>query len=340
MPRSLLGATSALMLGLGLLGGMLLGVAPAGAGPPDEPSVVEMNGSQERGQARRRAGHAGRPGQGHPPHGGVRLCPAGRLRRSARAEAGHPQGRRGRGWPHLHPPPAPGAPLVRWRTVHQRGFPLLVGGRRQQRPAQPDRAARRAVRRRRGAQGRVPGPPDRALQLGKAQPVLPAGARRRDAHLHLYAGPLPQAVPRKVRRPRRAGGQGGGGAGARLGTAARPQGWHVQLRQPGPADLAALAPDHAGAGDPVRVRSQRILPPGRPERPAAALHRSGRARCGRRQADPGQDRRRRDRSAVTRPVLQALHLPQGEPGAQPSRYLLVGDGAGGTCRHLSQSQRQ
>ena len=50
MPRSPLGATSALMLGLGLLGSMLLGVAPAGAGPPDEPSVVEMNGSKSAGK--------------------------------------------------------------------------------------------------------------------------------------------------------------------------------------------------------------------------------------------------------------------------------------------------
>ena len=131
-----------------------------------------------------------------------------------------------------------------------------------------------------------------------------------------------------------------GCAGARLGAAARPQGRHVQLRQPGPADAAALAPDHAAAGDPVRVRAQRVLPPGRSQRPAAALHRSGGVRRGRRQADPGQDRRRRDRSAVTRPVLQALHLPQGERGAQPSGDLPLGDGAGRASRHLSQSQRQ
>ena len=42
----------------------------------------------------------------------------------------------------------------------------------------------------------------------------------------------------------------------------------------------------------------------------------GRVRRGRRQADPDQDRRRRDRPAVARPVLQALHLPEGERGAQ------------------------
>jgi peptide/nickel transport system substrate-binding protein len=51
MPRSLLGATSALTLGLGLLlGGTLLGAGPADAGPPDEPSVVEMNGAKTVGK--------------------------------------------------------------------------------------------------------------------------------------------------------------------------------------------------------------------------------------------------------------------------------------------------
>jgi peptide/nickel transport system substrate-binding protein len=50
MPRSPLGATSALMLGLGLLGGILLGAGRADAGPPDEPSVVEMDGSKSVGK--------------------------------------------------------------------------------------------------------------------------------------------------------------------------------------------------------------------------------------------------------------------------------------------------
>ncbi len=50
MPRSPLVATSVLMLGLGLLGGVLLGVGPAAAGPPDEPSVVEMDGSKTVGK--------------------------------------------------------------------------------------------------------------------------------------------------------------------------------------------------------------------------------------------------------------------------------------------------
>ena len=45
MPRSLLGATSALMLAIGLLG-----AAPVSAGPPDEPSVVEMNGYKSVGK--------------------------------------------------------------------------------------------------------------------------------------------------------------------------------------------------------------------------------------------------------------------------------------------------
>jgi peptide/nickel transport system substrate-binding protein len=44
MPRSLLGATSILILGAGLLG-----ASPVGAKPPDEPSVVEMDGYKSLG---------------------------------------------------------------------------------------------------------------------------------------------------------------------------------------------------------------------------------------------------------------------------------------------------
>ena len=111
------------------------------------------------------------------------------------------------------------------------------------------------------------------------------------AHLHLHARALPQAVPREVRRSRQARHDGRRCAGARLGATARPQGRHVQLRQPGPADAPALAPDDAAPGRALPVRAQRV-PPGRSDRPAAALHRSGGVRRGRRQADPGQDRRR------------------------------------------------
>ena len=42
-----------------------------------------------------------------------------------------------------------------------------------------------------------------ALQLVQAQPVLPAAAGPGDAAVHLHAGPLPEAVPRGLRRPRR-----------------------------------------------------------------------------------------------------------------------------------------
>ena len=49
-----------------------------------------------------------------------------------------------------------------------------------------------------------------------------------------------------------------------------------------------------------------------------------RVRRGRRPADPDQDRRRRDRPAVARPVLQALHLPQGERGAQRAARRICG----------------
>ena len=47
-----------------------------------------------------------------------------------------------------------------------------------------------------------------------------------------------------------------------------------------------------------------------------------------------------DRSAITRPVLQALHLPQGERAAQRPGHVPLGDGAGRPSRDLSQSQHQ
>ena len=200
--------------------------------------------------------------------------------------------------------------------------------------AQPDRAAGRScsstARRR-----KVEFLDELTVRYSWSKPnpfFLPALAGATPHFIYMPAHYLKQ-FHEQLRRSRRARGHGRGDPGARLGAAARPQGRHVQLRQPGPADPAALAPDHAAAGRALRVRAQPILPPGRPERPAAALHRSGGARRGRRQADPDQDRRRRDRPAVTRPVLQALHLPQGERGAQRPRHAACGQTAQGA--HLA-----
>ena len=94
------------------------------------------------------------------------------------------------------------------------------------------------------------------------------------------------------------------------------------------------------AGAALHRRAQPLLPPGRPERAAAALSRPVRARGGRPQADPDQDRRRRDRPAVPPPVLQGLHLPQGERAAQRPAPAAVAGGPRRASGALPQPQRQ
>ena len=243
--------TIARRLPAGALAALLLAARrrrTARAGPPAEPSVAAIAG---RGRpAGRRARDPGRRQPRHPAPGGLRLRPPDRLRPQARAGAGHRQGGRRRGRARLHLPSARGPPLVGRRAVHDRGLPLLVGGHGEQPAAQPGRAAARSAGRGRAADGRDPGRADGPLFLVEAQPVLPAGAGRRAAAVHLRARPLPQAVPRALRRAGRARPAGRGRPGARLGAAPRPARRHVPLRQPGPADAAAL-----GRCAPARRRS-------------------------------------------------------------------------------------
>ena len=88
-----------------------------------------------------------------------------------------------------------------------RGLPLLLGRRRQQQGAQPDRPAERPAGRRRGAEGRVPRQADRALQLVEAEPAISCRAGGRLAAVHLPAGALPEAVPQQVQQEGRRGRQ-------------------------------------------------------------------------------------------------------------------------------------
>ncbi len=180
-------------------------LAPARGQGAGRPAGRAQRG-RDRGRPRRAGGRAQEPGRRHPRHappGGLRLRPPGRLRPGPRAGAGHRQGGRGRGRADLHLPSARRPPLVGRRAVHDRGLPLLVAGRRNPRAAEPGRPAARPRGRGRAADGRDPGRADRALFLVQAQPVLPAGARRGAAAVHLRARPLPQAVPRRLRPTRR-----------------------------------------------------------------------------------------------------------------------------------------
>ncbi len=149
------------------------------AGAPGAAAGAERR--HHRGRARpprRRPSDADRQRPRYPPARGLWLRPPDRLRPQSRAATRPRQGGRRRGRARLHLPPPRGPPLVGRGAVHDRGFPLLVGGHGQQPPPQPGRAAARAGGRGRAAQGRDPRPADRALQLVEAQPVLPAGAGR------------------------------------------------------------------------------------------------------------------------------------------------------------------
>ena len=122
-------------------------------------------------------------------------------------EAGHPRERSTWRRPGLHLHAARGPPLVRRYTVHGRGFPLLLGGRRAQqgavaRPARPEFMIVDG----KPPKLRGPGRAARALHLGRAQSALPAALAGAARLPHLSAGALSQAVPREIRRQGEAGG--------------------------------------------------------------------------------------------------------------------------------------
>ena len=118
------------------------------------------------------------PGRGTSATCRQHLCAPRRLRRGARAAArSRRAGRRERG-ARLHLRPARGSPLVRRAAVHERGFPLLLGGRRAQQGAQPGRGAGIHARRRQAPAGRGARRAHDPLQLGQAEPALPADAAR------------------------------------------------------------------------------------------------------------------------------------------------------------------
>ena len=108
------------------------------------------------------------------------------------------------GRPHLHAAAAPGPPLVRRPAVHHRGFPLLLGGRRQQPGALargPAAATCWSTASRRKVE--VLDETDGALHAGRSPiPIFLPALAGAVAAVHLPAGALPEAVPRQVHRPR------------------------------------------------------------------------------------------------------------------------------------------
>ena len=124
-----------------------------------------------------------------------------------------------------------GPSLVGRPAVHDRGFPLLLGGRRAttrscRRPAPPEFMLVDGKPPQVRGPGRAHGP----LHLGQAQPALPAALAGPRRPVHLPAGPLPQAVPRQIRRQGEARGSREEAEAEVLGGAAQPHGRHVRER--------------------------------------------------------------------------------------------------------------
>ena len=129
------------------------------------------------------------------------LRPARRLRREARARAGPSGEARERRRPGLHLPRS--ATAIAGRTaIRSRPRTSATTGRtsRTTKELSPAGMPEFMLRRRQAAPLRDPRRAHGPLQLGQAEPALPAAARRPARPLHLPAGPLPEAVPRQVRR--------------------------------------------------------------------------------------------------------------------------------------------
>ena len=204
--------------------------------------------------------------------------------------------------------------MVGRRALHERGLPLLVGGRRQQPEPVSLRTAGRYAGQWRTAGFRGRGRNHRSLHLARDKSEVPAAAGRRVALVHLPAGALLEEVPRGLRD-----GSGVGGAHrprTQLGGAAQPAGQHVPVQQPEPADLAALDEHHQAARHALQGRAKPLLPSGGRERAAVALHRPRHYEPGDGAADPGQGRRRRGGLAGARHLLQQLHVPARGAGAK------------------------
>ena len=178
------------------------------AGPPS-PRRAPPAGAAERGAARRRrpcaraarrrAAAAHGPCQGCTSDGRLRLCATGRLRPRLPPRSRSPGRAARRGRARLHPAASARPPVVGRPSVHQRGLPLLLGGHRHQRVPRPVRPAARVSGRGRAAALRGARRAHRALHVGAAEPVLPAGAGRCAARAAVCARPLPRGVSRPLR---------------------------------------------------------------------------------------------------------------------------------------------
>ena len=153
----------------------------------------------EPGRARRNADHADGPPERHPHDDGLRLRAPRRLQPRPRAGHGHRRAHRGGGPEILHLLPAQEPQVVRRPSLHRRGFPLLLRGRRQRPGPLALRAAQGPAGRWRGAALRGHRRAHDPIQLVEPQSLLPARHSRRAAAVDLSPGALLEAVSRPLR---------------------------------------------------------------------------------------------------------------------------------------------
>ena len=270
----------------------------AGKLPPGGQAIARHTAGRaprRSGDRARQAGrddeHADRPQPRCPDAGRLRILAAGRLRPESRTGSGHSRRHRGQRRPRVHAEAAQGAPLVGWKPLHDRGLPLLLGGCGEQRGVEPGRAAARPAGRRRAAEVRGPRRDHGALFVVEAQPRFPAAHRGCVADVHLSSRAIPQALPQEIHAEGRRGGKAGQGE-AGLGGGPQQAGQHVPVRQSQAADAGAVGEYDRCARRALRGGPQSVFSPRRPAGPPAALCRPRDHGRRRKQADPGQDRRR------------------------------------------------
>ena len=194
----------------------------------------------------------------------------------------------------LHVEAAQRPPLVRRPAVHHRGFPLLLGGRRQQQGALA-RPGRRATCWSNGETPKVEFPDEHTVRYTWSKPnpdFLPRMAGASPLFIYRPAHYLKQFHSKYTdegrARPRPTG--TASAAGRRCTTA------RTTCTSSTTRTLPTLQPwmnTTQAAGRPLRLRAQSVFPPRRPDGRQLpyidrVVHGGGRG-----QADPGQDRRRR-----------------------------------------------
>ena len=156
---------------------------------------------------------------------------------------------------------------------------------------------------------------------------LPALAGPSPLYIYRPAHYLRQFHPRYVGLEK-ANAEAQGGRFPQLGGVPPEEGRAVPLRQSRPADARAVGQHDARCRRRGSCSCAIPTSTASTGRPAASLHRPRDRQHHRRQADPGQDRRRRQRPAGALPAVRQLHVPQAERAAQPVSRPALGKAIG------------